>query len=154
MKRSLDFLKTPKQRSGVIPAAQMRRGGPMRDKRMKRAEENKHPDYHEEMEEIPFEGETLGEFRARTGKSGSTTYIAETTVWRNGAWQKSLKEPTREVTCSWLTVHHAIEMLQMQAEKWHASADAWKTLNELRESIGMKKLQPIDFPKWPEYFDA
>lgn len=108
-------MKTLKPRSGIILAAQMRRGGPMRDKRSKRAEENKNPDFHEELE--------------------------------------SEYHPTRAVSLSWITVHHAIEMLQMQAEQWVASADAWKTLNELRESLGMKSLIPIDLPKWPDYFE-
>ena len=51
----------PKARSGIIPAAQMRRGGPMRDKRSKRAEENKNPDYQESAEEMIEEEQLTAE---------------------------------------------------------------------------------------------
>lgn len=44
-----------KQRSWIIPSAHMRLGGPMRDKRSKRAEENKNPDYMEDYVEKDFD---------------------------------------------------------------------------------------------------
>lgn len=40
-----------KQRSWIIPSAHMRLGGPMRDKRLKRSEENKNEDHLKEWDD-------------------------------------------------------------------------------------------------------
>ncbi len=50
-------MKSKLPRRNIYPLlAKMRRGGPMRDKRLKRAEENKHPEFFEESsDERPFD---------------------------------------------------------------------------------------------------
>lgn len=113
-------MKLPKPRSGTAVAAQMRRGGPMRDKRERRAQENKNPDFLKEHE-----------------TSQRESFVSSDLV----------------VAVNKTTILHAVEILQIRAEQWTACSDAWKTLNELREALGMKILVPMDFPKWPDYFD-